>query len=379
PKLNALTFVAPMYTVHGDALHDVERKYDFASWGPYTHLDMLVSMPLYTFGKLESGVDAADARLAVEKGSLKISENRVKLEVTRMYYTHLYSIAMQKELKRFKTRLSEVQTRAQEFYDAATGKVTKADLMRLRFAETELDKYMLIAKDGTEISLAGLKYLMGRATDFELQLADTKLSNLNMEAPAATDKLVQTAKANRPELQQVEKGLQAATALRKSEASSNKPVIFVAGNLQANWTPTRDHATNPYQYDPYNSLNGGVAVGAKLDLDWALTKSKLDKANAEIAKVKALQQKAVLGIPVEVQKARNKIIRLRDQLRLSKQAGKATRKWVVFTSAEYMTGVGEVKDVLEGLAAMLQSRRDYLETIMQLNVADAELDFVLGL
>jgi len=380
PKLSLLGYVAPMFTVRGDAsTTDVDRDFSLGSWGPSTHLEALLAMPIYTFGRLEAGELAAKARLDVEKSRLRETQNHIKVEVSKFYYTHLYAATILPHLVKAKDRLIEIQEKAQEFYDSASGKVTKVDLMKLRFADSEIKKYILLAEEGKELSLSALKHTMGLEDSASLLLNKEKIpkppKTLSLESET---EMLDIAKNNRPEWEQIRFGLKAVSELRKSEQLSNRPVLFVAGTLESNWTPTRDDAKNPYHNDPYNDLFGGVAIGLKLDLDWALRKSKIDAANAKFQQVNAMKKLAVTGIPLQIKKSRSEVIRFNKQINLSKKAVKASNKWIIFSGAAYSSGTGEVKDVLEGMAAMLAAKRDYYEGMLNYYIAFSELNYALG-
>lgn len=380
PKLSVLTYVTPMFTVEGSALEsDVTRKFDLGSWGPSTRLETLLAMPIYTFGRIEAGENAALARLEVEKARLREAQNLVKVEVTKFYYTHLYAKTMIPHLDDATTLLTEVEEKANEFYQSSSGKVTKADLMKLKFGKAEVQKYTLAARQGASLALSALKHTMGLEDSAALVITGDKIprppSTLSV---ASLDELLETARNNRPEWEQIKFGLEAASSLRKSEKLAKMPVMFIAGSLEHSWTPTRDDTNNPYHNDTYNDLFGGVAIGLKLDLDWALSNARADKANAKFLQVKAMEQLAATGIPLQVKKAKSEVELQHEKVKLSRKSRKAANKWVIFSAAAYESGTGEVKDVLEGLVALLQAKRDYYEGILNFYVSSAELDYAIG-
>jgi len=60
PKLMGLAYLAPMFTVKGNAVDGVERRWKrYKDWGPCTHLEAILAQPLYSFGRIEAGKDAA--------------------------------------------------------------------------------------------------------------------------------------------------------------------------------------------------------------------------------------------------------------------------------------------------------------------------------
>ncbi|MDH5547547.1 MAG: TolC family protein [Gammaproteobacteria bacterium] len=380
PKLNVLTWVAPMFTVQGSALQQtVDRKFDLGSWGPSTHLEALLAMPVYTFGRLEAGENAAEERLKVEQARLRETQNHVKVEVNKFYYSHLYAKTISPHLDDAKKILDEAQVKANEMYENASGKVTKADLMKLEYGQTEIQKYLLMAKQGEVLALAALKHTMGLSDEVNLTLKETSIPKPDRsETLASLEELQQFAREHRPEWEQLDHGKKAAASLRRAEKLSALPVLFVAGTFEHSWTPTRDDTDNPYHFDEYNDMFGGVAMGLKLDFDWALTRAKVDAANAKMLQVNALNQLATTGIPLQIKKAHSDVERYQQQIALSSKARKAANKWIVFSAAAYHSGTGEVKDVLEGLVALLQSKRDYYEGILNYHIASAELDYAIG-
>ncbi len=380
PKLSVMSYLAPMFTVRGDATRPVERDFSLGSWGPYTHLEAMFAMPIYTFGRLEAGENAAEERLKVEKAKLREAENQVKLEVTKFYYSYLYASTMLPHLKGAEKMGKEIYAKAEELYNEASGKVTKVDLMKLKYADAEIKKYILIAEEGIVLSMSALKHTMG-LKDEEILVLDRKSIPKPKRKLVLDDipALIDTAIENRPEWQQIRHGLNAVASLKESQQKANKPVIFVAGTFQADWAPTRENTTNPYQYDPYNQVFGGVAVGFKLDLDWKLNKAKLASINATQREVNGLQQLAVTGIPLQIKKSRSEVVRFHQQVKLSKKALKAANKWVVFSGAAYASGTGEVKDALEGIVASLTAKRDYYEGMLKYHIAKAELDYATGI
>jgi len=380
PKLSVLGYLAPMFTVNGNAFtQDVDREFDLGSWGPSTHLEALLAMPIYTFGRLESGEYAAKERLAVEKARLREAQNHVKLEVKKFYYTYLYAKTMLPHLKKAEGFVAETLVEAKKLYDASTGKVTKVDLQKLKFAEAEVKKYILQSEEGISLAMSALKHTMGLEENATLELIESKIPKPVADWQTKNmAELLSFAKENRPEWQQIHHGLKAATAFRQSETKSKLPILFVAGTIEHSWAPTRDDSKNPYHYDPYNELFGGVAVGVKWDLDWYLTKAKVQAANATLKEVTALKQLAVTGIPLQVKKSLSESQRFYKQVKLSRKAQKAASKWIAFAGTAYSSGTGEVKDVLEGMVAMLTAKRDYYENMLNFHVAKAELDYAIG-
>lgn len=382
PKLQGLALAAPMFTVEAkdgaDVLGGVKRKWkSISDWGPYFRLELLLVQPIFTFGRLSAGEDAARARLQVEQARVEQARNAVALETRKFYYLHLYAKSVLPLLKNARKTLDGVLEQARAMHAEASGKVSTADLMKLEVASIEVDKFLVEANTGAGLSLAALRHTMGLLPDAPLTLADTRLPKEPPASPALPE-LVALAESQRPEIAQITHGLKAAKSLEKAEKLANAPIIAVAGQFQASWTPTREDIDNPYLVDNYNDLFGGVALAIQFGLDPAAAHAKAKAARAMGEQVEGLSHFARTGIPVEVRKAYDDETQARQMLALSKKAEVAARKWMLFAGAAYSSGVGETKDFIEGFAAHMQMRKARLDQLLKVHTARAELLNAVG-
>ncbi|MBU0553359.1 TolC family protein [Myxococcota bacterium] len=378
PKLNALGYLAPMFTVEGDALRGVERRYGPKDWGPYTHFEAILSLPLYSFGRVEAGGRAAAARVEVERARVAEAERLLAFEVRRYALLHLYAIGLRPTLRFGQRTLDAALLKAEALYAEGGGTVTQADVMRLRMGVATLRRYAEVAEVGQALALAALKHTMGLAEDAPLRLKDAGLPPISPAPLLSLPACLKRAAAARPSWRMLSQGEAAALSLVQAERLANAPVLFAAGTLAMDWAPTRDDADNPYHADPYNQITGGLAVGLKWDLDMGATRAKADAAQAQVEEIRALRAFAESGIPLQVRKAHQGIT---SQTRLLKHADaslKAARAWMTFATAAYESNTGEARDALEGLLAYLTAKQHHAEQLRAYHEARAELIWAMG-
>lgn len=381
PKFAATVFVAPVFTVKGNGFEPaVERRFTHLSdWGPYTSLEMLLTKPLYTFGRVEAGVDAARARAEIERARLRESRNKIALEVRKLYYMRLLAQSMLPALHNADQLLRDALERAQEMFDEASGDVTEVDLAKLTYGAAEVKRYILVAEYGSNLALAALKHTMGWPEGAELEQADTLLTPAPESVEMSLPQLLEQAAGGRPEWIQLRQGSRAAQKLAQAESLANWPVLFAAGVFSGAYTPNHDADENPWHLDIYNRYAGGVAMGLKFDLDPALARAKVHGAQAKGKQIEALRRFAETGIPLQVKRAHGDVQRHHKALKFADSGVVATRKWMTFGASAYASGIGEAREVLEGLAAYLQAKRTYYETLQAYWLAQAELTYALGL
>ncbi len=379
PKLSALGWIAPMYSMEGGALdRNVTRKWKhLGDWGPYTHLEALFAQPLYTFGRLSAGVDAAEARLRVERARVRQARHAVAAEVRKLFYTRLYALSLLPTLRTAAKIVDEAMEKAQEGYDKGDGSVTQVDLMKLSYADAEVTRYLRLAEDGARLAEAALRHTMGLAPDADVTFAGKRLRGMPAPAPPLADALAEASR-RRPEWTQLRAGAKAARSLQRAEVLANAPILLLAGSLQASWAPTVDDTRNPFHYDRYNDLEGGVALAIKWDFDPAKAAAKADSAKAQAAQVEALRRYASSGIPTQVFQAWQASRQHCELVPVAKQGVKATTKWQAFAAAAYRMGTGDAKDLLEGLVMALKAKETYYGQLRDCYIAHAELHRAMG-
>lgn len=381
PKLMGFGFVAPTFGVKGSAMtHDVERKFGWRDWGPYARTQMLLVQPFYTFGRAEAGEEAARERAEVERARLRETENLIALEVKRFYYGRLLARSILPSLQNADKILRDAQSRAQKLFSEGSGDVTQVDLAKLDYGGTEIVRNQTMANDLGKLAASALKHSMGLPDDSSLVFADNELANVpDVDSTIASlPALFQEAASNRPEWAQIEHGRRAALKWEEAERLANYPAVFVAGQLTASWTPTREDSPNPYNYDPFNEIVGGLALGVQFNVDPMLTRAKGDAAHATYNQINGLKRFAATGIPLQVRKAYEELSRYKTLVQTANTAVVATRKWMTFAGAAYSAGTGEARDLLEGLVAYLRAKQTYFETLHNYYIARSELDFAVG-
>ena len=384
PKISALAFLAPMYTVRGNGF-DENPEVRFKSlrdWGPYVNVEARVAQPLYGFGRAAAARDAARARYGVEQAKLEEVTLQLAREVRKLYYLRLYALSMQPALHNARALLSEASRRAEAMHESGSGDVTQVDLARLAYGSAELDRRIDEAALGERLALAALKQSMGLSQQDALQQREPALV-VPDEAQLAREleplpALLQAAAIHRPEWTQLRQGQKAAGMWAKAERLAMLPQLLLIGQLNFTYTPTRDRDPNPWHYDIYNRRNGGLALVLKFDLDPAQAIAKARQADATGAQLAALHRFAATGIPLEVRAAHESLAQLRQALAQTGRGVVATRKWMRFAAAALAAGTGEARDVLEGTATYLQAKQAQMSTVQAYYAKLAELSYAIG-
>ncbi|HNE20215.1 MAG TPA: TolC family protein, partial [Turneriella sp.] len=198
------------------------------------------------------------------------------------------------------------------------------------------------------------------------------------EATRALEQLIAEAHLTNPDLKAVTEGMQARHHQLEMEKGGNLPILFVAGRADMNYTNMRDYQQSTYAFDPFNRNIFAVVFGAKWDLDFGNTKAKIQKAEAELEKMKAMQSEAETGIPLKIAMAMWEFEKQKIQMEIAQNKFKEANKWSLSEMTAYTAGTGNAKDLIEALGAMLMTEKEMAESEFNLCIAAARLAMEIG-
>jgi outer membrane protein TolC len=257
------------------------------------------------------------------------------------------------------------------------GNATEQDLLRLRIGIASIQQEQATIEQAIAITGSALKRQLRIPFQTSFQLASTQLNTVNVKLQSLEHYLSQVDQY-RPELAQIEAGLAARQARLEAARSQYYPAIFLAGGFEYSVAPNRDDQDSPFAND-YNFFKGpGVALGLNWQLDFWQTRAKVAERVAEVQQLTAQQDAAVSGIALDVERRYLEVKEFEQKVESAQEARRAARALLVTTLANFQIGVGEGKDVFEGLGLYTRIVGDYYKTLRNFNIAAARLTQATG-
>ena len=375
PKLETLSYGAPMYEITGDALRSNNNT---SEYGYFVKSEGKGYIPIYTWGKISNFKKAAQNKIIVDKNKTQETANEVVYKVKEYYYSYQLAWTLGKEAKSILDKLDKIIQKAEEIVKKETGEVTKVDVYKLKvFKAAGLQKYNK-AETGKELARSALAMQIGlnSAEGF-----DTTRHLLKEEAAhlQPLETYIKIALERRPEMHQLKHGLAARNALVSAERASLFPMMALGMMYNVADSNVVKDQQSSFAYDPWNSLSGGVALAFKWDIDFLTTKAKVKQLKAKHAALLAKQEYAVRGIPMQVKKAYLSLKEQEKNIEYAKEGKKFAQKWFLHSGLGSAFGIGDVKDVLEGGYSMALMLNDYYQGIFNYNMSLAELSNMTGM
>jgi outer membrane protein len=317
----------------------------------------MVTLPLYTHGKISSGIAAASALVDAATNDQRSVMQEIKLDLAESYVAvlraeHEVAVAL-KSLDSLTAHLRDVDNLFHQ------GMVAKNDLLASGVARSEAGQRLLQAQNRLDIARSAYNRLMGRELTEPVTLDDI--------APAAGsesyDALVQSALKNRPELASLGQQERALRHQASGVAAATGPQVAISGGYS--YLENRQLVRDQFW---------SVSLGLKWDLfDGGVTRRQASalsyQADAVANQVGDLRSRLILQIRqawLDLEESRQRITVARGAL------GQAQENLEV-ANDRYRNAVGTNTEVLDAEALSSRSRANYDNAVCDSVIAQLRL------
>lgn len=354
--------------ISGDTTNDL---------GPLSRGELEIVQPIYTFGRLRSEIRAASQGVAVGRAASEKARDAVLAAIKELYYNLLFSRQIKDLLTDVQENFNKALETAEERLQNQAENITQQDVLKLRIGLAGVTQEVLTLERAISVTREALRQQLVLPLEVPFDIADTRLKPVELDLqPLGT--YLQQAGRNRPEIAQLEAGLEARKARLQAARSAYYPSIFVASGFKYKVAPNREDTDNPY-LQSFNSLSGpGIALGLRWELDFWMTHAKVEERLAEVSKVEVQKQKAEMGIGLDIQRRYFEMQENQQKLKVARQARKAARALMLTSLANFTLGIGEAKEVFSNLGLYSRIASDYYKVIRNLNLTAARLSQATG-
>jgi outer membrane protein TolC len=345
--------------------------------GIFTRTELKLVQPIYTFGKIDAGITAAEAGVEAIRNQQSGKINDVELNVRKAYWGAKLARELLSMLNEGIDFLTEAQKKIDQELAEGEGNASVTDRLRLRTMRAEIEARVLEAQRGYDLAKAGLRALIGPNAPADLDVDDEPLAALTVpgrELGQYTD----LAHTKRPEVKALDQMVAAKRALADLEWRRQLPDFFLVGTAQYAYANSVDHPRNAFAYNPFNTSGAGLAAGLRVPLDLFAKNASAHKLRAEAQEAEFRRSEALGGINFEVEKAFAEMKEADLRLKTLQKGEKAARQWIAAIMQNISVGLAETKDFSDALLAFFQSRARVLQGQYDYNVAVASMTRVSG-
>ncbi len=331
-------------------------------------LDLKLTQPLYTFGKIESAVSAAGHGIAAGQAGVAAAQGEVDLLVARAYWGWKAARTALATLSDVRGELVPWVDKIEKDLDSQKPQFSVGDLKRMQLAVSGLDLGIADAENKEAVARGGMRALIGEETDID----DAELDPVEVtEQPP--DYYQREALVRRPEVRQLGEGVAALRSVARLRLSEMLPDFAFIGAVSWRYasSPIED-SQSAYQTHA-NFFGFGVFLALHQPLDIAERLAKLRHAHADADLLAAQADLAKAGIGFEIDQAFAGLVEARKRVAIAEEAQRKARGWFTAEQQNVDTGTSDSRTLVEAARSYIELRLRYYQAIHDLNLASAQL------
>ncbi len=359
-------------------LAGVIQDNDKDSVGIFGRLDVAIFQPLYTFGKISHRRDAAAFGVEAQKYGREARMSEVILNVKELYYSMIVARQGEGAAQSAHDFIEDARDRIERLIDAESPMVDQSDLYRLESFEADIARFRARAESGSRMAYHALKRAIGYPEHKDFQLDRRELPT-ELPRLRGLDDYVDMALRSRPELRQLERGVEARKAMLEASRADFYPTFFAAAIGSFAGAPGRERMPISYFDDDFNHARMGVIVGSEWKFDFGIKRGRSRKAMAEYMELVHQKEYAQDSIPLQIMKHYEEVLEAEKSLQAYRNAVVAARRWVVASFSDFDFGLGTARDMFDAIDRYGKNEGEYLALLLDYNISRARLEHAAGM
>jgi len=344
-------------------------------------LELSARQPVYTFGKIKTGIQLAEEGMSLARLALEEEKRSLIVKIKRAFYGYILAkevVSVQEETLANKQEALDI---AKKRYEAGLG--SELDVLS---AESDVENFMpevISARNSVKFAilavmdLLGIEEQGGEKYDIEL-VGDLKPEHHNLDR----DELVETAMKNNYNILQYRSGINVAEYQKTLAGRAKYPTIagFANYSVQSGY----DSITGENRYTGKGSWTDLLTVGVGLQMPLsALFPWSGENAGAKKAKFDAENLTAGLGsiesgIRLSIQNILLSLEQENAKIASGKKRVEVARKFLATSKESYVNGLISNTRLKDAQLNLNAAQLGYLSAIYNYNMALYDLYDVIG-
>lgn len=343
-------------------------------YGALVQLNLRITQPLYTFGKLTAAWDLGQVGVDLAAAQSDGARLDHQLNVLKAYFGLKTARAALDTVKDGHDQVIRWSKQMDLDLEAGRGSASEIDLMRLRVAESQIEIILIDLERTIASTLAALRYwVQDQAIDIDSQ----ELAIWHDEREPL-DYYLEAAVRNRPELKVLRATGQGAQLYKKLRIAELLPSFGIIVNFGYGYAGGVQDPNHGFM-SRLNYLGAGVGLGMSWGLDLGPKIARLQKSIADVNIFESRRRELLGGGALEIERAYNDVREAQRRLKAAETAERRARGWLQGIKQSIDVGTAEGRDMNDALRTYFDQHVAVLRATNDLNVACGALRRVSGL
>ncbi|MBP3400744.1 MAG: TolC family protein [Selenomonadales bacterium] len=326
---------------------------------------LTLSLPLYTGGRLENAIDAAE--IALESAKLGVNDTRqqLRMDTTNSYYSILQAQNQVTIYQQTVESLEEHLRNVKAQYHVGT--VAKSDVLRSEVELADAQQGLIKAENARDLSVSNFNNVVGLPLDTDVRVTE-ELGYEKYDLVLAD--CIAYALEHRADGKQAQLAIDAAEEYKSIAKSGYRPSITASASN--GWSDSDFPGTEDESWQ----------IGAKLSwniFDMGATKAQVRQADADLLTAKELARQKLDAIQLEVRMAYLDVHEAEKRIHTSQVSVDKAEEDLKIARVRYRAGVGTNLDVMDAQVALTTAKMNYVQSLYDYNTSKAELDRAMGI
>ena len=335
--------------------------------------DVVISMPLYTGGRITSAITASELLRQAAEGELARTRETVVFNVTSLFYNML---AQREVIGSFESAVNATKEHRRSIEDqVAAQKAAQVDLLRAEVRLAELQEKLTRERNTLTIQRWALAALLGSQTAEAPDIAGTLKLTLPPECPDSSV-CMRTALAQRNDYAAALQQAEAQAEAVKGARAGHLPTVSAQASYGERWM--EQISDRPAGTDRSQEI-ARIGLVAEFPLfEGGAIRAQVREQTARHFIRQEQVRKLELQIRTDVETALADITSARERVATTSKAVEQARESFRIIREKYDLGKGAIVDVLDAQAALVLAETTYARALADLAVSDARRKLATG-
>jgi outer membrane protein len=336
----------------------------------YYNLQLSLKQPIFTGFKLESNSKMAEYNFLAAKQDYTTEEKNLIYNIKNAYWSLFKANQIQKVTEEVVVDIQSHLTDVQNLFEQ--GLATKNDVLKVKVQLGEVQLNLIDAKNAVELANLSLVNLIGLPISTNVET--TEQPEKSVAEIEDFSSLLPRAYENRPELKSMNYRIKAGESGVTAAKSDWWPQIYLVGDYYY----SRPNQRIQPLVDQFNKT-WDVGVSLSLSLwNWGATVDRTDQAQTQLEQAKDAYKIIRDGITLEVTQNYLNIKKSEERMTVAGQNVTQAEENYRVTDDKFKNGLALNSDLLDAEVALLQAKTDYIQSIVDYELAQAQLNKSIG-
>ena len=335
--------------------------------------DVVLSLPLYSGGRLSSEQRASDLLRGMAANELSRSREELIYNVSSVFYRILAQNRVIASLEFSQEVLREHIKKVLEMIKAQ--KAAAVDRLRIEVRVADLEQRLVGEKNILAVQAHLLSNLLGRPAEAPLLKPAGTLAQLPDPGLPSAGSLADSLNA-RADYQAALASLSARREMLAAARAGHLPSLSLQGSYGRRWA--LDSPDRSYGRDSNRETGWGGILLQMPVFAGGQVQSRVREENALLEAARERLRKLELQIRLEVETAFLNIQAARERLEALTKAGEQAEESLRIEREKYELGKGSITDVLDAQTALLDTQTNYCRAMADYHTAQAQMKLAKG-